>query len=507
MDIKNLINTLHPLERKVLQALKDNTSLDYVKKATSLSEVEIIRALQWLENKDIIKKEQEIQEIISLDKNGQIYLSKGLPEKNFLKALTKSLTLQQIKQKTNLTDEELNISLGILRKKSLISIKKDKTLIIFITDQGKKFLQKETLEEQFLKKLPLQKASLKEEEKYAYNELKTRKQIIKTETKKILKISLTNLAKEILKQKLNSQNLIETLTPQIIKDSLWKTKSFRAYDVKINVPKIYPGKRHFVNQAIDDIKRIWLDLGFKEMEGPLIAESFWNFDALFTPQDHPARDLQDTFFIKDLKASLQDKELVKRVKLTHENGYNTNSKGWQYKWNEEKAKDLVLRTHTTVLSAKTIAKLKKADLPVKYFSVGEVFRNETIDWKHSFEFYQVEGIVIDENANFKHLLGYLKEYYKKLGFEKIKFRPAYFPYTEPSCEIIAFHPEKKEWIELGGSGIFRPEVVKPLLGFEVPVLAWGQGLERGIMDYYEINDLRKIYSNDLKLMRKMKIWR
>jgi len=187
-------------------------------------------------------------------------------------------------------------------------------------------------------------------------------------------------------------------------------------------------------------------------------------------------------------------------------GGDTGSKGWRYTYSKEEASRILLRTHTTVLSAQTIAGLKKEDLPAKFFNVGKVFRNESLDWKHLFEFYQVDGIVIDPNANLKHLKGYLKLFYKKMGYEKVRMRPAHFPYTEPSLEVDVFHPEKKEWIELGGAGIFRPEVVKTLLGFDCPVLAWGQGMGRIISEYWKITDIRDLYKNDLKQLKEMKMW-
>ncbi len=146
------------------------------------------------------------------------------------------------------------------------------------------------------------------------------------------------------------------------------------------------------------------------------------------------------------------------------------------------------------------------DLPKKFFAVGRNFRNETLDWSHLFEFNQFEGIVVDKNANFRHLLGYLKEFFKKIGYPQARFRPAHFPYTEPSVEIDVFHPVHKKWIELGGAGIFRPEVVVPLLGEWVPVLAWGPGLDRQLMEYFQITDIRDLYSNDLKQLREIKKW-
>ena len=250
-------------------------------------------------------------------------------------------------------------------------------------------------------------------------------------------------------------------------------------------------------------------MGFVEMSGNMVESSFWVFDSLFTPQDHPAREMQDTFFL-DLESKLPDRKVVAKVKESHEVGIGKGldkSKGWRYQWNEKDAKRTVLRTHTTSLSAMKLYELSQSkEKRGKFFAVGKVFRNETVDWKHGFEFYQSEGIVVDKNANFRHLLGYLKQFYKKMGFEKIRFRPSYFSYTEPSVEIDVWNGERKQWIELGGAGIFRPEITIPLLGENIPVLAWGQGFDRIITDYYKIKDLREIYKNNLDQLRKMRFW-
>jgi len=486
-----LIQSLHPLERTVLPTLKIHKDLDSIIKASKLSEVEVMRALQWLENKNILKINQTLKEIIELDKHGEIYIKKGLPEKHFLKVLEKPLTLNEIQEKAKLDKDELNSCIGILKRDNLIKLGKK----ISITKEGKDYLKTETNQEKFLKSLPLEKSKLTKEQESTYKELKQRKQLIQTEIKKLRTIELTPLGKKLITQKLET-DLLETITTSMLKTKSWKNKKFRRFDIKGVVPKIYPGKKHFVQQSIEYIKKIWLDMGFKEMQGPLLESAFWNFDALFVPQDHPAREMQDTFFIKGTR-ELPDK--AKEVKQAHENS-------WKYKWNPELAKKLVLRTHTTAVSARTLANLKKSDLPAKFFSVGKVFRNEAVDWKHSFEFTQVEGIVIDPNANFQHLLGFLRAYYKKLGFDRIKFLPAYFPYTEMSVEVRVYNKEKKQWVEAGGAGIFRPEVVKPLLGIDIPVLAWGQGMDRSILDYYGIKDLRDLHKNDLKQIRDMKVW-
>ena len=503
MDVKALVETLHPLERAVIPVLKENIELKEIAKKANLQEVEAMRALQWLENKSIIKIRPETREIINLDSNGISYLKNKLPERRLLEALTKEMALNEIKERARLDSEELSIALGTLKKKAAIEFADGK---VKLTSAGKNLVSKELLEEKFLKKLPMEAKDLGDGDRYAYAELSKRKNIIKKDLIKLKFISLTDLYTKLSKEKIET-NVIGALTPGIIKSGEWKNKKFRRYDIKINVPKIYPGKRHFVNQAINYIKKIWLEMGFVEMEGQLLQTSFWDLDALFVPQDHPARSMQDTFFIKNPKyGKLPNNEIVKRVKETHENGWATGSKGWQYKWNEDIARENLLRTHTTVLSAQAIAKLKETDLPAKFFSVNKVFRNETLDWKHLFEFNQVEGIVVDPKANLKNLFGYLKEFYMKMGYKEIRLVPSHFPYVEPAVEIIALHPIKNEWVELGGAGIFTPGVVKTLLGKAIPVLAWGQGMERVITEYYNITDLRELYKNDLKQSKEIKTW-
>lgn len=510
MDTDKIVKRLHKLERIVLPLISQHKTLEDIAMPSKLENVEVMRALQWLQNKQLITLKETKQEIVRLDKNGLIYLKEGLPERRFLLSLKEGeLTLEKIKNKANLNDEEINISLGVLKKGAAISTKKDKALIVELTDSGKELLKKESLEERFIKNIGTGKplSSLKPEERYAFDELKKRKDIIKIVEIKTIYAELTELGKEIIKKGIKSKPVVDRLTTSLLKTGSWKGKEFRGYDIKINVPKIYGGKRHFVNQAIEYARRIWIELGFKEMKGSLVQTSFWNFDALFTAQDHPVRELQDTFYLKNpAKGRLPDKKLVEMVKKTHEDGSNTGSTGWQYKWNPEEARKNVLRTHTTVLSARTVAALKGQDLPAKFFSVGKNFRNETSDWSHLIELIQVEGIVVDPDANFKHLKGYLIEFFKKMGYEKARVRPGYFPYTEPSAEVDVFHPTKKKWVELGGSGIFRPEVVKPLLGKDVPVLAWGLGLERTISEYYKITDIRDLYKNDIKKLREMKTW-
>lgn len=499
--IEKLVESFSPNERKILPFITEKNVNEICRKA-NLDKTSVLRALKYLENKEIIKLSIEKKKVVELGINGILYKKKGLPERRLLNLIDtkRIIPLKDAQKQSSLSDDEFKASLGALKKKALIDLKNEKIIL----NANKEEISKKMLEESFLELLPLEYETLSPEQLYALKLLEKRKNIIEIGFEKIFSIEITNLGKEMIEKDIKSENLIETISPEILKKEAWKGKKFRRYDISSHVPAVYGGKRHFVNQSIDYARRIWTEMGFKEMTGDKIQSSFWNFDALFTAQDHPVREMQDTFFINK-KQDLPDKKIVKIIKESHEKGVS-DSRGWGYEWDEEEARRLILRTHTTCLSAHTLFKLKPENLPAKFFAIGKCFRNETVDWSHGFEFNQTEGIVIDENANFRHLLGYLKQFFMKMGFEKIKFTPAYFPYTEPSVEIHWWHPEKKMWLELGGAGIFRPEVTVPLLGKPIPILAWGPGLDRILMDYYKIKDLRELYKNDIKQLREIKFW-
>ncbi len=501
MDLKKLAESLSPNEIKILPHLTGK-SLEEIEEKTQLDRVSLLRTLDFLEKKGIVKVSHKEGKIVDLDTNGILYQKSGLPERKLIHVLTEkqNLSLSDAKKSSNLSDEEFKASIGILKDKEFVELKNGRISL----KVNKEHITKKTPEEIFIDSLPTEYNSLAKDQIETFKNLQKRKEIVKLIDKKTTTIQITDLGKEMSKMKIKN-DMIEQITPETLAQESWKGKKFRRYDVKSFVPETNGGKRHFVNQAADYGRKIWTEMGFKEMEGPMIESSFWVFDALFTPQDHPARVMQDTFFLN--KKGEIDKKLLKAVKEAHEgNLKEVKSKGWQYEWGEEEAKKLVLRTHTTSISARTLAQIKKDNLPQKFFALGKCFRNETVDWKHGFEFNQTEGIVVDRNANFRHLLGYLKQFFKKMGFEKVRFRPSFYAYTEPSVGIEAFHPEKKVWLELGGAGIFRPEVVVPLLGENIPVLAWGPGFDRILMDYYKIQDLRELYKNDLNQLRKMKFW-
>ncbi|HIJ11740.1 TPA: phenylalanine--tRNA ligase subunit alpha [Candidatus Woesearchaeota archaeon] len=498
MNMHDLIAKLHPLEREVIPHLALQT-LHEITKSAGMKDIEVIRAFQWLENKNVLSIITEKVTLISLDKNGKLYKEHGLPEKIFLSVLSNEFKgLNVITKKSKLSREEVNACIGLLKRQNAIETQKGEFLEVKITKEGTTLLEQTSPEESFLQQdFPINENDV---DKSVLKTLSKRKDIIKLEERKNISITLTELGEQLIKEDLGGP-VVNRLTSRMLKDGSWKDATFRAYDVEINVPSINRGKTHFVNQAVEYIKRIWLDMGFHEMTGNYVHSAFWDLDVLFVPQDHPAREMQDTYYLHG-KAKLPS--FWQDIKAVHETGGDTGSTGWGGSYSKDEASKVMLRTHTTVLSAETIRKLKKEDLPAKFFAVNKVFRNEALDWKHLFEFYQVEGIVVDPNANLKHLKGYLTQFYRKMGYSKVRMRPAHFPYTEPSLEVDVYHPVKKQWIELGGAGIFRPEVVKPLLGFDCPVLAWGQGMGRIISEYWKINDIRDLYRNDVKQMREMK---
>ncbi|MEK6760615.1 MAG: phenylalanine--tRNA ligase subunit alpha [Nanoarchaeota archaeon] len=501
MDKQKIIESLSPNEIKILPHLKEDINKICLK--SGLDKTSVLRALEFLQNKNIVRIVQQKKKIAEAGVNGLLYKKKGLPERRLLNILREKriILFSEAPKVASLSDEELKAAIGVLKRKEIIDLKNQRIIL----NANNQEISKKSQEEILIESLPLDFDFMTKEQKDTFNVLQTRKDLVQLREEKTIDIEITLLGKEIADSKIKVGNLIEQVTPELLKkDSSWKGKKFRRYDVTSKVSEISGGKKHFVSQADEYVRKIWTEMGFKEMSGNMIESSFWVFDALFTPQDHPSREMQDTFFVNG-ESELPDAKIVKAVKESHEKGIS-GSTGWKYSWNENEAKKTVLRTHTTSLSVRTIAGLKKNDIPAKFFAIGKVFRNETIDWKHGFEFYQSEGIVVDKNANFRHLLGYLKQFYKKMGFEKIRFRPGFFAYTEPSVEIDVFHPERKEWIELGGAGMFRPEVVVPLFGENVPVLAWGQGFDRIITDYYKINDLRELYKNNITKLRKTKFW-
>jgi len=499
MRVQELLETLHPLERKVIPFLKDSIELKDLADKSGLERIEVMRALQWLENKDILKIRSVSKEVVDLDRNGKIYLERGLPERRFLENLDGETSLNDIKEKAKLNDDEVRVCLGVLKSKYAISILGDR-----IEPTGKKdgLLKGGFAEEEFLKRLPMEVSKLDQEGKTAYSRLSRRKNIVKKESVKLKYVDLTKLGKEVISKfkKTKIEGLVERLTPKMLKDGSWKGKTFRRYDIKINVPEIYGGNRHPYSEFVQNVRETLVRLGFREMEGPIIELEFFNFDALYQPQNHPARDWSATYRIKEPRhGKMPGENMVRNVKLSHESGWKTGSRGWGYKWSEKVASQLMPRAHDTAISPRYLS--KGVDIPGKYFNLVRCFRPDVIDSTHAVEFNQLGGFVIDKDLSFKHLLGLLRQFvFETTGIGEVKFMPDYFPFTEPSVQISAKDPDFG-WVELAGAGVFRPELTEPL-GVKEPVIAWGFGIDRLAMMRLGVKDIRNLFSQDLDFLRK-----
>jgi len=453
-------------------------------------------------------EEKERVELVPSE-NAEELITQGLPERQILPLLAKKeriamRDLALITKSKNIPMNEV-IKWGSMRG----WVNKEKGELV-ITDKGRTALNQQDDDELavqnavkqgtlFLDDLPSQKIDVERVKKLLSN----RPTVVKFKPRIQRFAKLTENGLKVLTHDIKVIKERNVLTSDDITSGEWRNIQLRQYDVTLETEQVFPAKIHPMQKIIQQTRKAFLEMGFSEIVSPQVESAFWDFDALFQPQDHPARDMQDTFYLeRPFEAKLPDEEIVERIKLTHENGWKTGSTGWGYNWQKDRAKQVVLRTHTTATTIRALA--ENPEPPRKVFCVGKVFRNEAISYKHLPEFFQVEGIVIDEHASLATLLGTLKEFYRKMGFEKVKFKPAFFPYTEPSAEAFVYMDSKKTWIEMGGSGVFRPEVTIPF-GCKVPVIAWGLGLDRLAMLRYGINDIRELYWSDLDKIKEVSL--
>ena len=312
----------------------------------------------------------------------------------------------------------------------------------------------------------------------------------------ITKLGLITKA-SLLKANITGEEL-GAVTAAMLASAAWKTGTFRPYGLDAPVARLIPGRHNPYGNYLQWVKDKLVALGFEEFDGPLVENEFWNGDALFMPQFHSARDIHDVYYVKEPRHCKKIEEpWLSRVAATHEDGWKTGSRGWDYKFDNEFTRRQVLRSQGTVLSAH---QLTQAKIPGKYFGIARCFRYDEIDATHGADFYQTEGIVVGKDVNLKNLLGLLKMFAEEIaGAKEIKYVPGYFPFTEPSIEVHIKHPILG-WFELGGAGIFRPEVTKPL-GIDCPVLAWGLGIDRMALMHLGLDDLRELFTPNIDDVR------
>ena len=491
-----------------------------LQKETELSSSQLGSALGWLEAKGLVRltKESSPSRIVRLTQRGKSYVTRLLPELRIKKQLkqTPDLTIEGLKAQNILDPDELSSALGELKKKGAITIGDGGSLTL---ENEEVFKVLGDLQE-FIKDvykhdyrsyesgIPYDLRPLIEERYHKRSKEKGVFDIIEEADREY---GLSLLGEEVIQTlaaPAGGSAELTQLTPEMLRDGSWRNKSFRKYNISLNPPRILVGKKHPYREFLDLVKAKLVGMGFEEMRGPLVETEFWNMDALYMPQFHPARDIHDVYFVKDPQyARAIPEPYLSQVAQTHQSGWKTGSVGWRYPFDAQRTRRLVLRSQGTAVSARTLAGQSlngKHKIPGKYFSMARCFRYEQVDATHACDFFQVEGIVLGEEIDFRTLLGLLQLFALEVAKAKeVKFLPAYFPFTEPSVELHVQHP-KLGWMELGGAGLFRPEVTRPL-GVEVPVIAWGLGLDRMAMVALEIADIRDLFSTDLDLIRTKRI--
>jgi phenylalanyl-tRNA synthetase alpha chain len=471
-------------EKIILDYLKEKKE-EYIDNLiyTGLNKGQIERICQELLAKKLISIEVAERKKFELSEEGKEYLEKGLPERIVL-----NLIFSGVNDVGNLSlkYEKANIGIIWLKNKGLIKIIRGS---IEVEKDAEKYLNEKFPEEILLEKIRLgiYEENLNEEEKDILENLLKRKLVVE-KIEKIRKVKITEIG---LKEELEIEEEITQLTPEILFKKEWKYKKLKEYEL-IDAGKKYVAKEHFYNRIIKEVREFLISLGFREFKGPIVEINFWNCDALFMPSFHPARDIHDIFYVETEKKGKVEKEIFEKVKNEH-------LKYWK-EFDEELSKQIILRSQNTAISARVLYLISKGKIkiPLKMFAIDRVFRPDTIDAKHFIEFDQLEGIVVDEDLSFVNLLGYLKELVKIFGAKEVKFKPAYFPFTEPSVEVYV--KIKNSYVEIGGAGIFREEVTRPF-GIDFPVLAWGMGIGRLAMLKTNVNDIRDLMSQNIEFLR------
>ena len=477
-------------ELKLLKCLKEGPLSPHEASIKSdLGEKEAMSAASWLRSKGLVDISEDSKIFLFPNDEGKKYAEQGLPERRAVEWLNQMG--ESLVDELPLDDNEKRVVIGWLKRKKFADLEK--------TEDGLKLIPTgnvdETPDEGVLVLLS-RKSMVEEEIDQKGLALLKGRQVLSNREEVSRIFTLTDEGQNYDIENID-ENIIGELTPEMIQSGGWKDKKFQRYSTETTLESSEFATLHPLTRFTEEIRSIFLQMGFTEIEDDYVESAFWNMDVLFIPQDHPARELQDTFYLSEPASFvINDEDLLDQVKSIHEDGGDTESIGWGSNWSKETAQQALLRTHTTVGTIRYLS--DNLEPPVRVFSVGRVFRREALDSTHLPEFTQVEGIIVEPEANFGMLIGVLKEFYRRMGFHDVRVRPAYFPYTEPSLEVEVRFGDR--WLELGGAGIFRPEVTAPF-GIECPVLAWGLGLERLAMLHLGIKDIRMLYQSDLQWLK------
>lgn len=441
---------------------------------------DIIREVPLLESLGLLKSNKQTK--ILVEQGKKPLDTPNLPEYDLLTLLKEKNEIDQSEATRSIERRHLGTAINELKKQGLLELQKidEITLLRYVQGESNPLIK---LNETYTNLATEYEKGTDVEEQLTTLE---KRKIIKIKEQTNYKITITPEGKEIRE---NQKEEVTKLTTEMIKTGSWKNVEFKEYNPQILGKEITKGRLHPLRQLAYAVEKIFRDMGYEYMAGPLVSDSLYNFDALFVPQDHPAREMQDTFYLEYPHEAKEISELSKRVKEMHENIF-------KYDWSEKTAKRNVLRTHTTAVTAEYLD--KRDDRPMKLFSIGKVFRNEKIDAMHLPEFHQIEGVVIGD-VDLRDLMGHISTFYEHIGLEGIRFKKTYNPYTEPSMEIFAYHPLLKKEVEVGNSGVFRPEMLEPFDYGDQSAIAWGLALERLASIIYNKPKIKEIYGPDVDI--------
>ncbi len=505
---------LRQQEQQLLAALEKlggHASIEQLVENCGFPDAAVMRNALTLQEKNLLNIQASTQNIVKLTSEGKTYAQNSLPERKLIRAVAElggKADLKEAAAKAGLEQQFVQIAQGwVIRKKWAFYAAQTNTLSIndaMLHQVEVPVGCDETLLKYLADKEQTSIDDLSTELRDAAEQLKKRK-LATIEPKTSRKLTTTEKGKKAAAEISSAAPEVTKLTPELIITGKWREVKIQKYNIEAPVAKTWGGKKHPYLCFFDEVREKLVQLGFQEMTGNQVELGFFNFDALNVPQDHPAREESDVYYVKEPCFGSIERymQAVEQVKQTHENGWITGATGWGYKYNVEAAQRLILRSQGTCLSARTL-EAGKFEVPSRHFSIARVYRPEITDRTHLSEFNQVEGIIIDEKLNLKDLLGVLGKFALEIaGADKVRFKPDYFPFTEPSVELSAYK-EGYGWIEFGGSGIFRPEVTAPL-GVKVPVIAWGLGVDRLFMMKSGLSDIRQIFSQDLDWLRKKQV--
>jgi len=487
---------------ETLRKLQGKATMEQLISKSRLDAAAVMRAIMTLQNEDLVKAHEKKQTFLKLNEEGKCYAKHGLPEHQIWeKTIDHEMDISKIADEIEASPSAISPAIGRLKQEHMILLHPEKETIVALPINGENpWKNREELLTLLDRNGTLVAETLTAELRETISILK-RMNLLKMEEKIQRTFELTSKGRTvILAEKISPE--ITQLSQELIVSGKWREVKLQKYNIEASVPKVWSGKKHPYMQFLEEVKAKLVTLGFKEMTGTVVETAFFNFDALYTPQDHPARELSGIYYVKHPTEGSVNAygKIVNNVKKAHENGWITGSTGWRYRYSLKQARRLILRGHGTCLSARTLVS-KGLKVPGRYFSIARCYRPEVVDKTHLTEFNQVEGIVIDKDLTLQDLLGVLKKFALEMAeADKVKFKPDYFPFTEPSVELSAYK-EGYGWIEFGGSGIFRPEVTVPL-GIKEPVIAWGLGIDRLFMMRAGIEEISYIFSRDLDWIRR-----